>query len=176
MVKIKMKAVDLTDLMAQAQNTGRELGRNQADKAAVYEKLYASQDKVTHLEAKVSSLNYQVDDAKVAKADVESDRDQLYDDLQDSRELILNLRFEIASLKDKVNPPNSHPFTANPQQECRSVIASMVYGNKIGAIKAVRALTGMGLKEAKDLVCDAEEAGKKIKADNETRCPVANAG
>ena len=57
------------------------------------------------------------------------------------------------------------------------VILKAAGANKIGVIKVVRALTGLGLKEAKDLVegapkavkeglpkADAEEAKKKLEA------------
>jgi large subunit ribosomal protein L7/L12 len=43
-----------------------------------------------------------------------------------------------------------------------SVVLTEAGANKIGAIKEVRAITGLGLKEAKDLV---EAAPKEVKAD-----------
>ena len=170
-IKIKMKAVDLTDLMAQAQNTGRELGRAQADKAAVYEKMYSAQDKATLLEAKVSSRSYQVDEYKAENEsillDLASSRDvstSLRCELHDSKVLVTNLRAATSALKNKAEV--NHPFTESREQECSKIITGILSDDLIKAIKAVRALTGLGLKEAKELVLNAQEAGLKL---NEAR-------
>ena len=48
------------------------------------------------------------------------------------------------------------------QTEFTVILKSFEDGKKIPVIKAVRALTGLGLKEAKDLV---EEGGKAVKED-----------
>jgi ribosomal protein L7/L12 len=44
---------------------------------------------------------------------------------------------------------------SNPQREIREMLNCVQSNNRIGIIKAVRTLTGLGLKEAKDLVEDA---------------------
>ena len=47
--------------------------------------------------------------------------------------------------------PAAGAAAAEEQTECNVVLAS-AGSNKVGAIKAVRAITGLGLKEAKDMV------------------------
>lgn len=51
---------------------------------------------------------------------------------------------------------------AAEEKDSFSIVLAGIGGNKISVIKEVRAITGLGLKEAKDLV---EAAPKEVKAD-----------
>ena len=72
-------------------------------------------------------------------------------------------------------PAAAAPAEAKVEQTEFDVILTAAGGNKIGVIKAIREITGLGLKEAKDLVeaapktvkeqvakADAEEMKKKL--------------
>ena len=66
-------------------------------------------------------------------------------------------------------PAAAGPAAAVEEQTEFNVILSEVGANKVGVIKAVREITGLGLKEAKDLVDGAPKAVKEgvAKADAE---------
>ena len=66
-------------------------------------------------------------------------------------------------------PAQSGPAAAVEEQTEFNVILAEVGANKVGVIKAVREITGLGLKEAKDLVDGAPKAVKEgvSKADAE---------
>ena len=57
--------------------------------------------------------------------------------------------------------PAAGPAAAVEEQTEFNVILSEVGANKVGVIKAVREITGLGLKEAKDLVDGAPKAVKE---------------
>ena len=72
-------------------------------------------------------------------------------------------------------PPAPRPAAAAEEQTEFTVVLAAIGENKVNVIKAVRELTGLGLKEAKDLVdgapkpvkegipkADAEAAKKKL--------------
>jgi large subunit ribosomal protein L7/L12 len=65
--------------------------------------------------------------------------------------------------------PAAGPAAAAEEQTEFNVILSEVGANKVGVIKAVRELTGLGLKEAKDVVDGAPKTVKEAvsKADAE---------
>ena len=66
-------------------------------------------------------------------------------------------------------PAAAGPAAAVEEQTEINVILAEVGANKVGVIKAVREITGLGLKEAKDLVDGAPKAVKEAvsKADAE---------
>lgn len=66
-------------------------------------------------------------------------------------------------------PAAAGPAAAVEEQTEFNVILAEVGANKVGVIKAVREITGLGLKEAKDLVDGAPKAVKEgvAKADAE---------
>ena len=66
-------------------------------------------------------------------------------------------------------PAAAGPAAAVEEQTEFNVILAEVGANKVGVIKAVREITGLGLKEAKDLVDGAPKAVKECvsKADAE---------
>ena len=66
-------------------------------------------------------------------------------------------------------PAAAGPAAAVEEQTEFNVILTEVGANKVGVIKAVREITGLGLKEAKDLVDGAPKAVKEAvsKADAE---------
>ncbi len=58
--------------------------------------------------------------------------------------------------------PGAGDAGAAEEKDSFSVVLASAGGNKISVIKEVRSITGLGLKEAKDLV---EAAPKEVKAD-----------
>ncbi|MGK3967187.1 50S ribosomal protein L7/L12 [Sorangium sp. So ce118] len=80
-----------------------------------------------------------------------------------------------AAVAVAAGPSNAAPAEKAPEQTEFDVILANSGSNKIGVIKAIREITGLGLKEAKDLVeaapktvkeqvskADAEEMKKKL--------------
>ena len=60
----------------------------------------------------------------------------------------------------------------NDQQK-EEILKYLVEGRKIPAIKAYREATGMGLKEAKDVI---DEWERKLRAEHPDKMPQANSG
>ncbi len=58
-------------------------------------------------------------------------------------------------------------------QQKEEILSCLVQGRKIPAIKAYREATGMGLKEAKDVI---DEWEKKLRAEHPDKMPPANSG
>ncbi|WP_437279430.1 50S ribosomal protein L7/L12 [Sorangium sp. So ce375] len=80
-----------------------------------------------------------------------------------------------AAVAVAAGPATSAPAEKAPEQTEFDVVLANAGSNKIGVIKAIREITGLGLKEAKDLVeaapktvkeqvskADAEEMKKKL--------------
>jgi len=78
-------------------------------------------------------------------------------------------KFGVSAAAVASGPATGGPAAAVEEQTEFNVILSEVGANKVGVIKAVREITGLGLKEAKDLVDGAPKAVKEgvAKADAE---------
>ena len=77
---------------------------------------------------------------------------------------VLELAEFIKELEEKFGVSAAAPAVAAPAEEEKTefdVILKEVGANKIGVIKVVRALTGLGLKEAKDKVDNAPSTLKE---------------
>ena len=73
----------------------------------------------------------------------------------DADELTTLFTRAVEAGRASVPQPPSFMDVSNPQREIREMLNCVQSNNRIGIIKAVRTLTGLGLKEAKDLVEDA---------------------
>ena len=78
-------------------------------------------------------------------------------------------KFGVSAAAVAAGPAAAGPAAAAEEQTEFTVILSEAVSNKVGVIKAVREITGLGLKEAKDLVDGAPKAVKEgiAKADAE---------
>ncbi len=78
-------------------------------------------------------------------------------------------KFGVSAAAVAAGPATGGAAAAVEEQTEFNVILSEVGANKVGVIKAVREITGLGLKEAKDLVDGAPKAVKEgvAKADAE---------
>jgi len=78
-------------------------------------------------------------------------------------------KFGVSAAAVAAGPAAAGPAAAAEEQTEFTVILSEAGSNKVGVIKAVREITGLGLKEAKDLVDGAPKAVKEgvAKADAE---------
>ncbi|MCU6435722.1 50S ribosomal protein L7/L12 [Undibacterium sp. Rencai35W] len=78
-------------------------------------------------------------------------------------------KFGVSAAAMSAGPAAGAAAAAVEEQTEFNVILSEVGANKVGVIKAVREITGLGLKEAKDLVDGAPKAVKEAvaKADAE---------
>lgn len=84
-------------------------------------------------------------------AHAEARAEKAWDAYHDQQTKIAALVRENYDLKDRV--PSSPTFTGSiTETDLRNLLIATVAGNKIAAIKAIRALLGLGLKESKDLV------------------------
>ena len=61
----------------------------------------------------------------------------------------------IEKMLERLVPKNN---TADTQRRIIEMLSYMARGKKIEAIKECRHITGIGLKEAKDLICNAMDA------------------
>ncbi|MBI5329868.1 MAG: 50S ribosomal protein L7/L12 [Betaproteobacteria bacterium] len=77
-------------------------------------------------------------------------------------------KFGVSAASMAVAGPGAGPAAVVEEQTEFTVILTAAGANKVGTIKVVRALTGLGLKEAKDLV---DGAPKPVKEG----CPKAEA-
>lgn len=125
------KASDLVDVRS---------ANERADKA--HNENYKLQSEVREL--KYSNNNY--------KADAEYSAERL----RQVREENEKLRTEATALRtDNMNLRKAAGMTGGfPPEKFEEIMAILAAGNKINAIKVVREFTGLGLKEAKDLVED----------------------
>ncbi|GGX53802.1 50S ribosomal protein L7/L12 [Undibacterium squillarum] len=78
-------------------------------------------------------------------------------------------KFGVSAAAVAAGPAAAGPAAAAEEQTEFNVILTEAGSNKVGVIKAVREITGLGLKEAKDLVDGAPKAVKEgiAKADAE---------
>ena len=70
-------------------------------------------------------------------------------------------KFGVSAAAVAAGPAAAGPAAAAEEQTEFTVILSEAGSNKVGVIKAVREITGLGLKEAKDLVDGAPKAVKE---------------
>ena len=70
-------------------------------------------------------------------------------------------KFGVSAAAVAVAGPAAGPAAAAAEQTEFNVILATIGDNKVSVIKAVRAITGLGLKEAKDLVDAAPKAVKE---------------
>ncbi|MDE2430445.1 MAG: 50S ribosomal protein L7/L12 [Burkholderiales bacterium] len=70
-------------------------------------------------------------------------------------------KFGVSAAAVASGPAAAGPAAAAEEQTEFNVILAEVGANKVGVIKAVREITGLGLKEAKDLVDGAPKAVKE---------------
>jgi ribosomal protein L7/L12 len=96
---------------------------------------------------------YDLQEAVRALAGGEMEASHLRGRMEEKDRTIEDLRSQIHGLKMEMKAaatsPSSNPFV---REHVEGLIRAVSTGQKIGAIKEVRSMLGLGLKEAKDLV------------------------
>lgn len=117
------------------------------------------------------------DEAKTALADLSDDAKKLIETVEKMTVLELNklvkaieIKFGVSAQAVAVAAPGAGGDSAEEEKNSFTVELKEVGGQKIAVIKAVKALLGLGLKDAKDLVDDApavlKEGVKKEEAED----------
>ena len=90
-------------------------------------------------------------------------------EVSNARDKMYEWQDKAANLQNKIDAYPQSQGSIN-EQEIRQLIHGVLSGNKIQAIKCVRSLLHLGLKESKDLVeeCQAQGAADKVDRQNQS--------
>lgn len=112
----------------------------------------AQASKVTELEAELASVRIDLENADRSRRDAWQRNERLESETYELRRNCENMRSEVASIKREIQDMIDRATPNYKERQVSKMFALYRSGQTIYAIKEVRTLLNLGLKEAKDIV------------------------
>jgi hypothetical protein len=124
----------------------------------------AQVSKVNELEAELATLRIDLENAHASRRDAWARNDRLESETYELRQNNENMRREVASIKREIQDMIDRATPNYKERQVSKMFALYRSGQTIYAIKAVRTLLNLGLKEAKEIVEGTFQNGNMLPA------------